>query len=64
MLKGQLLETKDPSNSETSGEIPPNYDDGIIDEPHQNIEGIDSTEVTTVTPPVGNHNPTGLATIF
>ena len=62
VLKGQLLlETKDLSNPETSSEIPPN-DDGIIDEPRQNIEGINSTKVTTVTPPVVNHNPTTLVT--
>ena len=59
MLKGQLLGTKDPSNSEARGEIPPN-DDGIIDEPRQKIEGINSTKVMTVTLPVGNHNPKAL----
>ena len=59
VLEGHLLETKDPSNSEASGEIPPN-DDGIIDEPRQKIEGINSAEVMTVTPPVVNHNPKAL----
>ena len=59
VLKGQLLETKDPSNPEASGEIPPNVE-GIIDEPRQKIEGINRAVVMTVTPPVVNHNPKAL----
>ena len=61
VLKGQLLETKDPSNPEASGEILLNADRTIDDHgTQQKIEGINSAEIMTVTPPVGNHNPTTL----